>query len=156
MISITDGQIFLQDDLFKSGVRPAVDVGISVSRVGSAAQIKAMKSVAGTIKFDQAQYRELEAFAKFGSDLDKATLATLDKGAKNVEILKQGQYSPMPVEKQIAIIYCGTHALLSRVPVNKVKEFETEYLDFLELKHKDVLAELRKGKMTSKDRSKCR
>ncbi len=151
VISITDGQIFLESNLFNSGIRPAINVGISVSRVGGNAQIKAMKSVAGTLKLDQAQYRELEAFAKFGSDLDKATLSTLDKGAKNVEILKQGQYSPMPVEKQIAIIYCGTHGLLSKVPVNKVKEFETEYLDFLELKHKDLLAELRKGKMTSKD-----
>ena len=122
-----------------------------MSRVGGNAQIKSMKKVAGTLKLDQAQFRELEAFAKFGSDLDKATLAILDKGAKNVEILKQGQYSPMPVEKQIAIIYCGTHGLLSKVPVDKVKEFESEYLDFLELKHKDLLTELRKGKMTSKD-----
>jgi len=151
VISITDGQIFLESTLFNAGVRPAINVGISVSRVGGNAQIKAMKSVAGTLKLDQAQYRELEAFAKFGSDLDKATLSTLDKGAKNVEILKQGQYSPMPVEKQIAIIYCGTHGLLGNVPVNKVKEFEAEYLDFLELKHKDLLAELRKGKMTSKE-----
>ncbi|MFC2081416.1 F0F1 ATP synthase subunit alpha [Bacteroidota bacterium] len=151
VISITDGQIFLESNLFNAGVRPAINVGISVSRVGGKAQIKAMKSVAGTLKLDQAQYRELEAFSKFGSDLDKATLATLDKGAKNVEILKQGQYSPMPVEKQIAIIFCGTHGLLSAVPVNKVREFETEYLDFLEMKHKDTLAQLRKGVMTSKE-----
>ena len=151
VISITDGQIFLESNLFNSGVRPAINVGISVSRVGGKAQIKAMKSVAGTLKLDQAQYRELEAFAKFGSDLDKATLAVLDKGAKNVEILKQGQYSPYPVEKQIAIIFCGTHGLLSKVPVNKVKEFETEFLDFLEMKHKDLLAELRKGVMTNKE-----
>ena len=151
VISITDGQIFLESNLFNAGVRPAINVGISVSRVGGKAQIKAMKSVAGTLKLDQAQFRELEAFAKFGSDLDKATLAILDKGAKNVEILKQGQYSPMPVEKQIAIIYCGTHGLLADVPVEKVKEFETEYLDFLELKHKNLLAELRKGVMTSKE-----
>ena len=130
--------------LFNAGVRPAINVGISVSRVGGNAQIKAMKKVAGTLKLDQAQYRELEAFAKFGSDLDKTTLATLDKGAKNVEILKQGQYSPMPVEKQIAIIYCGTHGLLSKVPVNKVKEFEKEFLDFLELKHKDLLGGTKK------------
>ena len=151
VISITDGQIFLESNLFNSGIRPAINVGISVSRVGGKAQIKAMKSVAGTLKLDQAQYRELEAFSKFGSDLDKATLAVLDKGAKNVEILKQGQYSPMPVEKQIAIIFCGTHGLLSKVPVNKVKEFETEYLDFLEMKHKDLLAELRKGVLTNKE-----
>jgi F-type H+-transporting ATPase subunit alpha len=151
VISITDGQIFLESNLFNAGVRPAINVGISVSRVGGKAQIKAMKSVAGTLKLDQAQYRELEAFSKFGSDLDKATLATLDKGAKNVEILKQGQFSPMPVEKQIAIIFCGTRGLLSKVPVSKVKEFETEYLDFLELKHKDLLATLRKGILTSKE-----
>jgi F-type H+-transporting ATPase subunit alpha len=151
VISITDGQIFLESNLFNAGVRPAINVGISVSRVGGSAQIKAMKSVAGTLKLDQAQYRELEAFAKFGSDLDKATLATLDKGAKNVEILKQGQYSPMPVEKQIAIIFCGTHGLLADVPVEKVKEFEKEYLDFLEVKHKDLLATLRKGVLTSKE-----
>jgi len=151
VISITDGQIFLESNLFNAGIRPAINTGISVSRVGGKAQIKAMKSVAGTLRLDQAQYRELEAFAKFGSDLDKATLATLNKGAKNVEILKQGQYSPMPVEKQIAILYCGVHGLLSNVPVNKVKEFETEYLDFLELKHKDLLTELRKGVLTSKE-----
>jgi len=151
VISITDGQIFLESNLFNSGVRPAINVGISVSRVGGNAQIKAMKSVAGTLKLDQAQYRELEAFAKFGSDLDKATLATLDKGAKNVEILKQGQYSPMPVEKQIAIIYCGTHGLLANIPVEKVKEFETEYLDFLEFKHKDALATIRGGVLTNKE-----
>ncbi|MFC2098874.1 F0F1 ATP synthase subunit alpha [Bacteroidota bacterium] len=151
VISITDGQIFLESTLFNAGVRPAINVGISVSRVGGKAQIKAMKKVAGTLKLDQAQFRELEAFAKFGSDLDKATLSTLDKGVKNVEILKQGQYAPMPVEKQIAIIYCGTHGLLAKVPKVKVKEFETEYLDFLELKHKDVLAEIRKGVMTDKE-----
>ncbi len=151
VISITDGQIFLESNLFNAGVRPAINVGISVSRVGGNAQIKAMKSVAGTLKLDQAQYRELEAFAKFGSDLDKATLSILDKGAKNVEILKQGQYAPMPVEKQIAIIFCGTHGLLADVPIEKVKEFETEYLDFLELKHKDLLATLRSGVISSKE-----
>jgi F-type H+-transporting ATPase subunit alpha len=151
VISITDGQIFLESNLFNSGVRPAINVGISVSRVGGNAQIKAMKKVAGTLKLDQAQYRELEAFAKFGSDLDKATLATLDKGAKNVEILKQGQYSPMAVEKQIAIIFCGTHGLLNNMPISKVKEFEKEYLDFLELKHKDLLATLRKGVISTKE-----
>jgi F-type H+-transporting ATPase subunit alpha len=151
VISITDGQIFLESNLFNAGVRPAINVGISVSRVGGKAQIKAMKSVAGTLKLDQAYYRELEAFAKFGSDLDKATLATLDKGAKNVEILKQGQYSPMSVEKQIAIIFVGTHGLLVNVPVARVKEFEEEFLDFLEFKHKDLMGELRKGILTDKE-----
>jgi F-type H+-transporting ATPase subunit alpha len=145
VISITDGQIFLESSLFNSGVRPAINVGISVSRVGGNAQIKAMKKIAGTLKVDQAQYRELEAFSKFGSDLDASTLAILNKGAKNVEILKQGQYAPMPVEKQIAIIYCGTMGLLKDVPVNKVKSFESEFLEFLELKHSDVLGSLRDG-----------
>jgi F-type H+-transporting ATPase subunit alpha len=147
VISITDGQIFLESGLFNSGIRPAINVGISVSRVGGTAQIKSMKKVAGTLKLDQAQYRELEAFAKFGSDLDSATLAILDKGAKNVQILKQKQYSPMPVEKQIAIIFCGTKALLREVPVEKVNEFEKEYLDFIELKHKNILTDLKEGKL---------
>jgi F-type H+-transporting ATPase subunit alpha len=145
VISITDGQIFLESGLFNAGVRPAINVGISVSRVGGNAQIKSMKKIAGTLKVDQAQYRELEAFSKFGSDLDAATLAVLDKGAKNVEILKQGQYSPVPVEKQIAIIYCGTTGLLKDVPVDKVKSFEKEYIEYLELKHRDVLDSLRDG-----------
>lgn len=145
VISITDGQIFLESNLFNSGVRPAINVGISVSRVGGNAQIKSMKKVAGTLKLDQAQYRELEAFAKFGSDLDAATKMILDKGARNVEILKQGQFDPMPVEKQIAIIYAGTRNLLRNVPVNKVREFETDYLTVLENMHKDVLEKLRKG-----------
>ncbi len=149
VISITDGQIFLESALFNSGVRPAINVGISVSRVGGNAQIKAMKKIAGTLKVDQAQYRELEAFSKFGSDLDASTLAILNKGAKNVEILKQGQYAPVPVEKQIAIIYCGTMGLLRDVPVNKVKEFESEYLEFLELKHRNILDKLREGVLTS-------
>jgi len=148
VISITDGQIFLESNLFNAGVRPAINVGISVSRVGGNAQIKSMKKIAGTLKLDQAQFRELEAFSKFGSDLDAATLAVLDKGRKNVEILKQGQYSPLTVEKQAAIIYCGTKGLLSEIPVNKVKEFETEFLDFLELKHKNVLKELKAGKLS--------
>jgi F-type H+/Na+-transporting ATPase subunit alpha len=148
VISITDGQIFLESNLFNSGVRPAINVGISVSRVGGNAQIKSMKKVAGTLKLDQAQYRELEAFAKFGSDLDAATKSVLDKGARNVEILKQGQFSPLTVEKQIAIIYCGTNGLLKDVPVNKVKEFEAEFLGFLETKHKDVLETLKAGKFT--------
>lgn len=148
VISITDGQIFLESNLFNAGVRPAINVGISVSRVGGNAQIKSMKKVAGTLKLDQAQYRELEAFAKFGSDLDAATLAVLDKGSKNVEILKQGQYSPIPVEKQIAIIYCGTKGLLRDVPVNRIREFESDYLEFLEMKHKDTLKQLKEGKFT--------
>jgi F-type H+-transporting ATPase subunit alpha len=148
VISITDGQIFLESNLFNAGVRPAINVGISVSRVGGNAQIKSMKKIAGTLKLDQAQFRELEAFAKFGSDLDAATMAVLDKGRKNVEILKQAQYSPMPVEKQIAIIFCGTQGLLSEIPVSSVKEFEVEYLDYLELKHKKILAELAQGKLS--------
>jgi F-type H+-transporting ATPase subunit alpha len=145
VISITDGQIFLESNLFNAGVRPAINVGISVSRVGGNAQIKSMKKVAGTLKLDQAQYRELEAFAKFGSDLDAATKSILDKGARNVEILKQGQYSPVSVEKQIAIIYAGTKNLLRSVPVNKVKEYEAAYISELEVSHKDVLERLRKG-----------
>ncbi len=145
VISITDGQIFLESALFNAGVRPAINVGISVSRVGGNAQIKSMKKIAGTLKVDQAQYRELEAFSKFGSDLDASTLAVLNKGSKNVEILKQHQYAPVPVEKQIAIIYCGTMGLLKDVPVNKVKEFEKEYIEFLEIKHRDVLDSLRDG-----------
>lgn len=151
VISITDGQIFLETNLFNAGVRPAINVGISVSRVGGAAQIKSMKRVAGTLKLDQAQFRELEAFAKFGSDLDAATLAVLDKGTKNVEILKQNLHSPLPVEKQIAIIYCGTRGLLSGIPVERVKEFETELLDFLEFKHKSLLASLKEGKLTEEN-----
>lgn len=145
VISITDGQIFLESSLFNAGVRPAINVGISVSRVGGNAQIKSMKKIAGTLKVDQAQYRELEAFSKFGSDLDASTLAILNKGAKNVEILKQGQYSPVPVEKQIAIIYCGTTGLLKDVPVSKVKEFEKDYIEFLDNKYRDVLDNLRDG-----------
>ena len=148
VISITDGQIFLEADLFNAGIRPAVNVGISVSRVGGNAQIKAMKAIAGTLKLDQAQYRELEAFAKFGSDLDATTLAILDKGAKNVEILKQGQYSPVPVENQIAIIFCGTRGLLKEVPIQKIRDFEKEFIEFLELKHSDTLALLKEGKIS--------
>jgi F-type H+-transporting ATPase subunit alpha len=145
VISITDGQIFLESSLFNSGVRPAINVGISVSRVGGNAQIKAMKKIAGTLKVDQAQYRELEAFSKFGSDLDASTLAILNKGARNVEILKQGQFAPIPIEKQIAIIYCGTMGLLKDVPVNKVKSFENEFIELLELKYRDTLNSLRDG-----------
>jgi F-type H+/Na+-transporting ATPase subunit alpha len=148
VISITDGQIFLELNLFNAGVRPAINVGISVSRVGGNAQIKSMKKVAGTLKLDQAQYRELEAFSKFGSDLDAATKSVLDKGARNVEILKQAQFSPARVEQQIAIIYCGTKGLLRNIPINKVKEFEAEYISFLEAKHKNVLNDLKAGKFT--------
>ena len=149
VISITDGQIFLENNLFNSGVRPAINVGISVSRVGGNAQIKSMKRIAGTLKLDQAQYRELEAFSKFGSDLDAATQAVLDKGVRNVEILKQGQYSPLSVEKQAAIIFCGTKGLLKNVPVKKVREFEEEFLNILEAQHKkDVLDALKAGNLT--------
>lgn len=148
VISITDGQIFLETNLFNSGVRPAINVGISVSRVGGSAQLKAMKKIAGTLKLDQAQFRELEAFAKFGSDLDASTLRVLDKGRKNVEILKQGQYQPMKTEHMIAIIYCGTQELLRKVPVEKVKQFETEFLEFMDLKYKDELKSLKSGILT--------
>jgi F-type H+-transporting ATPase subunit alpha len=148
VISITDGQIFLESNLFLSGVRPAINVGISVSRVGGSAQIKSMKKVAGTLKLDQAQYRELEAFAKFGSDLDAATKAVLDKGRRNVEILKQAEHSPLRVEEQIAIIYLGTKGLLRDVPVNKVMEFEKDFLDLMNAQHKDTLDTLQSGKLT--------
>ena len=148
VISITDGQIFLESNLFNAGVRPAINVGISVSRVGGSAQIKSMKKVAGTLKLDQAQYRSLEAFAKFGSDLDPATMAVLEKGKRNVEILKQAQYSPVSVEKQVAMIYLGTKGLLKDVPVNKVKEFEELFLTTLEAKAPDALETLRSGKLS--------
>ncbi len=147
VISITDGQIFLESGLFNSGVRPAINVGISVSRVGGSAQIKSMKKVAGTLKLDQAQYRELEAFSKFGSDLDPATLAVLEKGKRNVEILKQAQFSPVPVEEQIAIIYCGTKGLISKVPVERIKEFEELFLTTLRQSHADTLNELKTKKL---------
>lgn len=150
VISITDGQIFLESDLFNSGVRPAINVGVSVSRVGGAAQIKSMKKVSGTLKLDQAQYRELEAFAKFGSDLDAATMSVIGKGQRNVEVLKQPVNSPMPVEEQVAIIYAGTQGLLRDVPVEKVKEFEEDYLAYLNAKHRDTLDSLKQGKY-SKD-----
>jgi F-type H+-transporting ATPase subunit alpha len=148
VISITDGQIFLESNLFNAGVRPAINVGISVSRVGGNAQIKSMKKVAGTLKLDQAQFRELEAFAKFGSDLDAATMAVLEKGKRNVEILKQPQYSPMSVENQIAIIFCGTRGLLKTVPVRSIRDFEIEYLHYLEENHEKVLQELKQGALT--------
>ncbi len=147
VISITDGQIFLEGNLFNAGIRPAINVGISVSRVGGNAQIKSMKKVAGTLKLDQALYRELEAFSKFGGDLDAATKLVIDKGARNVEILKQPQFSPFPVEKQVAIIYLGTQGLLRDVPVNKVKEFEEQFLIEMENKLPHVLAEFKKGNL---------
>ena len=147
VISITDGQIFLETNLFNAGIRPAINVGISVSRVGGNAQIKSMKKVAGTLKLDQALYREMEAFSKFGGDLDAATKNVLDKGARNVEILKQPQYTPFAVEKQVAIIYLGTNGLIKDVPVNRVKEFEDHYLMEMENKFPDVLAEFKKGNL---------
>ena len=150
VISITDGQIFLESDLFNSGVRPAINVGISVSRVGGSAQIKSMKKVAGTLKLDQAQFRELEAFAKFGSDLDAATLNVIEKGKRNVEILKQAQNDPFTVEDQVAIIYAGSKNLLREVPVEKIKEFERAYLELLNAKHRKVLDDLKAGKLTDK------
>jgi F-type H+-transporting ATPase subunit alpha len=146
VISITDGQIFLESNLFLAGIRPAINVGISVSRVGGNAQIKSMKKVAGTLKLDQAQYRELEAFSKFGSDLDASTKSVIDKGARNVEMLKQGQFSPVTVEKQVAIIYLGTKNLMRNVPVNKIREFELEFTNQLEQRHPEVLAALKAGK----------
>ncbi len=148
VISITDGQIFLESDLFNSGVRPAINVGISVSRVGGSAQIKSMKKVAGTLKLDQAQFRELEAFAKFGSDLDTATLNVIEKGKRNVEILKQAQNDPFTVEEQIAIIYAGSKNLLRSVPVEKVKDFEISFLNKLKAKHKKCLEDLKAGKLS--------
>ena len=148
VISITDGQIFLESNLFNSGVRPAINVGISVSRVGGNAQVKAMKKIAGTLKLDQAQFRELEAFSKFGSDLDAATMRVLDKGRKNVEILKQGQYAPMKVEHQIAIIYCGSKELLRNIPVEKVRDFEKDFIDLMEMQYRSALDELKVGKLT--------
>lgn len=151
VISITDGQIYLDTDLFNEGFRPAIDVGISVSRVGGAAQIKAMKKVAGTLKIDQAQYRELESFSKFSSDMDKVTAMTLDRGRKNNELLIQEQYSPMPVAEQIAILYCGVHGLLADVPLEKVPDFQKNFLQIMRTTHKtDVLEQLQKGNLSEK------
>lgn len=151
VISITDGQIFLESNLFNAGIRPAINVGVSVSRVGGSAQVKSMKKVSGTLKLDQAQYRELEAFAKFGSDLDAATMSVIEKGKRNVEILKQPQYSPVTVAKQVAIIYLGTKGLIRNVPVEKVKEFEEVFLTEMEHKHADVLANFAAGKLEKDD-----
>ncbi|MBS1616092.1 MAG: F0F1 ATP synthase subunit alpha [Bacteroidetes bacterium] len=154
VISITDGQIFLESNLFNAGIRPAINVGISVSRVGGNAQIKSMKKVAGTLKLDQALYRELEAFSKFGGDLDAATKSVIDKGARNVEVLKQPQFSPYSVEKQVAIIYLGTNGLLRDIPVKNVRAFEDQFLREMELKHPEVLADFKKGNLSDDSLSK--
>ncbi|MEE0895672.1 MAG: F0F1 ATP synthase subunit alpha, partial [Bacteroidales bacterium] len=154
VISITDGQIFLETNLFNAGIRPAINVGISVSRVGGKAQIKSMKKVSGTLKLDQAQYRELEAFSKFGSDLDSATKFVLEKGKRNVEILKQPQYSPMKVEHQVAIIACGTKGWLQDIPVNKVRSFEEAYIFHLENNERALLDEIKAGKIDDEVLSK--
>lgn len=157
VISITDGQIFLETGLFNAGIRPAINVGISVSRVGGNAQIKAMKKVAGTLKTDQAQYRELEAFTKFGGDMDEVTRRTLDKGRKNAELLIQPQYRVLPVEEEIAIIYVGTKGLLAKVPVERVRDFETAFLDILRMKHReDVLDVLKQGVLNEEVESKLK
>ena len=145
VISITDGQIYLESDLFNQGFRPAINVGISVSRVGGSAQIKSMKKVAGTLKIDQAQYRELEAFSKFSSDMDAVTAMTLDRGRKNNQLLIQAQYSPMPVGEQIAILYCGTHGLMAPVPVERVRECQEQFLDVMRTQHQDVIDKLGSG-----------
>jgi F-type H+-transporting ATPase subunit alpha len=151
VISITDGQIFLESDLFYSGVRPAINVGISVSRVGGNAQIKAMKQVAGTLRLELAQYREMAAFAQFGSDLDAATQRQLNRGARLVELLKQGQYQPLPVEKQILIIYAGTNGFVDDLPLNALKKYEQELYGFIELKHPDVFADILKKRELDAD-----
>ena len=147
VISITDGQIYLESDLFNQGFRPAINVGISVSRVGGSAQVKSMKKVAGTLKIDMAQYRELEAFSKFSSDMDKVTAMTLDRGRKNNQLLIQPQYSPMPVGEQIAILYCGVHGLMRDVPVDQVRQCQDQFLDSMRSAHSDVISELAAGKL---------
>jgi F-type H+-transporting ATPase subunit alpha len=151
VISITDGQIFLETNLFNSGIRPAINVGISVSRVGGSAQIKSMKKVAGTLKLDQAQFRELEAFAKFGSDLDAATKLTIERGRRNVEVLKQPQYQPVPVEEQVAMILTSTKGYIDKVPVSKVKAFEAEFILILKAQYRSVLDNFRAGKFEDAD-----
>jgi len=151
VISITDGQIFLETNLFNSGIRPAINVGISVSRVGGSAQIKSMKKVAGTLKLDQAQFRELEAFAKFGSDLDASTKLTIERGRRNLEILKQPQYAPVPVEEQVTIIFASTKGYLDKVPVNKVRDFEKEFLGLVKAQHRNILDNFRAGKLDDAD-----
>jgi len=151
VISITDGQIYLEPDLFYAGIRPAINVGISVSRVGGSAQIKAMRQVAGRLRLDLAQYRELAAFAQFGSDLDKATLAKLARGERMTELLKQGQYVPMPVEEQVAVIYAGVNGFLDQLPVESITEFEKEYLYFMRNEHPEILQEIREKKELSEE-----
>jgi F-type H+-transporting ATPase subunit alpha len=151
VISITDGQIYLESNLFNAGVRPAINVGISVSRVGGNAQIKAMKKVAGTLKLDLAQYRELEAFAKFGSDLDKSTQRTLSKGERLVELLKQGQYEPVPIERQVVSVYLGTNEYLSDITILDIKRFEKEILEFIEVKYNDIFESIKKEKVLSEE-----
>lgn len=151
VISITDGQIYLESNLFNAGVRPAINVGISVSRVGGNAQIKAMKKVAGSLKLDLAQYRELEAFAKFGSDLDASTLKTLAKGSRLVELLKQGQYTPVPIEKQVVSIFLGTNGLMDEIPVSEIKRFEKEILEYIELKHSNIFSSIKETKELKED-----
>lgn len=153
VISITDGQIYLESSLFNAGFRPAINVGISVSRVGGSAQVKSMKKVAGTLKIDQAQFGELEAFSKFSSDMDKVTAMTLDKGRKNNQLLKQPQYSPMPVGEQIAVLYCGTHALMADIRIDQVLEFQNQFLDMMRAAHRDVLDTLESGKLTDEVKS---
>jgi F-type H+-transporting ATPase subunit alpha len=153
VISITDGQIFLETNLFNSGIRPAINVGISVSRVGGNAQIKSMKKVAGTLKLDQAQFRELEAFSKFGSDLDASTKLTITRGQINQEVLKQAQYSPMSVEQQVAIITASSSGYIDKVPINKVKEFEKEFLMIMTTEHKQTLADIKAGKIGDDERN---
>jgi F-type H+-transporting ATPase subunit alpha len=147
VISITDGQIYLESSLFNQGVRPAINVGISVSRVGGSAQVKSMKKVAGRLKIDQAQYEELESFSKFSSDMDAITAMTLDKGRKNNQLLIQPQYSPMPVGDQVAVLYCGTHALMKDIPIERVREFQSLFLDRMHASHQDVLDALAAGKL---------
>ena len=157
MISITDGQIYLDSNLFNQGQRPAIDVGISVSRVGGSAQIKSMKKIAGTLKIDQAQYRELEAFSKFSSDMDPVTAMTLDRGRKNNVLLVQAQYSPMAVEEQVAILYCGTKGLLHNVPQNKVAEFQDSFLQIMRSSYREtVLDVIKAGKITEEVESLIR
>ena len=151
VISITDGQIYLESNLFNAGVRPAINVGISVSRVGGNAQIKAMKKVAGTLKLDLAQYRELEAFAKFGSDLDKSTQRTLSKGERLVELLKQGQYEPVPIERQVVSVYLGTNEYMSEIPIIDVKRFEKEILEFIDVKYNDIFETIKNEKVLSEE-----
>lgn len=151
VISITDGQIYLESDLFNQGFRPAINVGISVSRVGGSAQVKSMKKVAGTLKIDMAQYRELEAFSKFSSDMDKVTAMTLDRGRKNNQLLIQPQYSPMPVGEQISILYCGVHGLMHDVPVEQIRECQDQFLESMRSTHKDVIDNLASGKLLDED-----